>query len=510
DVSARQPEQNEAHLTLTLNRFANRDDQPDWHRIGLPVETRTYEVVKPPTAALRLDLKKLSDLLETLVPLDQVEPDLAMTIPYEQWDWRKSWNPDTEPGGLRNGQPTHTRLRLIEHVRTYYRPDDLGRSVNDRLALLPLRTVESLAIPGESSKLAFTPGLLTKIAGARVSDAMLETEGRYVHSEGDANWWITSGRIFYSPDGADTAAQELAYAQQHFFLPHRFRDPFHTDAVSTESFVSYDDYDLLMVESRDAVGNRVTVGERDVAGNRTMTGNDYRVLQPRLMMDPNRNRTAAAFDALGMVVGTAVMGKPLPAPVEGDSLDGFVADLTEAVVLDHLAHPLAAPQAILERATSRLVYDLFAYHRTKDQPDPQPAVVYTLVRETHDSDPIPASGLKFQHSFSYSDGFGREIQKKIQAEPGPVPKRDAAGKIIVGADGQPELTANDVSPRWVGSGWTIFNNKGKPVRQYEPFFTDTHRFEFDVRIGVSPVLFYDPVERVVATLHPNHTWEKVV
>ena len=29
-------------------------------------------------------------------------------------------------------------------------------------------------------------------------------------------------------------------------------------------------------------------------------------------------------------------------------------------------------------------------------------------------------------------------------------------------------------------------------------------------MGVSPVLFYDPVGRVVATLHPNHTWEKVV
>ncbi len=72
------------------------------------------------------------------------------------------------------------------------------------------------------------------------------------------------------------------------------------------------------------------------------------------------------------------------------------------------------------------------------------------------------------------------------------------------------MTANDVSPRWVGSGWTVFNNKGKPVRQYEPFFTDTHRFEFDVKIGASPVLFYDPVERVVATLHPNHAWEKVV
>ena len=39
--------------------------------------------------------------------------------------------------------------------------------------------------------------------------------------------------------------------------------------------------------------------------------------------------------------------------------------------------------------------------------------------------------------------------------------------------------------RWVGSGWTVFNNKGKPVRQYEPFFDESHRSEFDARIGVS-------------------------
>src|SRR5205823_4470644 len=34
-------------------------------------------------------------------------------------------------------------------------------------------------------------------------------------------------------------------------------------------------------------------------------------------------------------------------------------------------------------------------------------------------------------------------------------------------------------------------------------------FEFAKTIGVSPILFYDPVDRVVATLHPNHTYEKV-
>ena len=85
-----------------------------------------------------------------------------------------------------------------------------------------------------------------------------------------------------------------------------------------------------------------------------------------------------------------------------------------------------------------------------------------LSRETHASDPLPAGGLKVQLSVSYSDGFGREIQQKIPAEPGPV------------VEGGPV-----VSPRWVASGWTIFNNNGKPVQQFEPFFDDTHGFRFD-------------------------------
>ena len=92
------------------------------------------------------------------------------------------------------------------------------------------------------------------------------------------------------------------------------------------------------------------------------------------------------------------------------------------------------------------------YYRTKDQPVPQPAVAYALARETHDSDLTAGAQTKIQHSFVYSDGFGREIQKKIQAEPGPV---------VEGG--------SEIAPRWVGTGWTVFNNKGKaraPVRAF--------------------------------------------
>src|SRR5262249_49850682 len=143
--------------------------------------------------------------------------------------------------------------------------------------------------------------------------------------------------------------------------------------------------------------------------------NDYRVLQPKLVIDPNGNRSEDAFDALGMVVGTAAMGKE--GENKGDSLAGFNADLDEATILAHIRNPLEDPHAVMQDATTRLVYDLFAYQRSRKDPQPQPAVVYTLTRETHTTDLTQGEKTKVQHSFSYSDGFVREIQKKIQAEP---------------------------------------------------------------------------------------------
>ncbi len=466
-------------VTVSHDTGAAAIDSADDYRTPLPFEMRTYELsgMTLPPGRSRFTPEEVLTAAAAASPLE-----------YEQ---------GTTPNALER--------RLVEHVRTLYRRNDLAGA-------LPPGELQSLALPFENYKLAFTPGLLAGVYDGRVTDAMLEGEGRYVHSGGDANWWIPAGRVFYSPGTADSPAQELAYARTHFFLPHRYRDPFHTDALPAETFITYDAHDLLQLETRDALGNRVTVGERDAGGVLTATGNDYRVLKPRLVMDANRNRTAVVFDALGLVAGTALMGKPEEVPAPGDSVAApFNADLTQAEIDQFFADPKGpVSAALLGSATTRIVYDLTRYWREPDPQQKPPAFAATLARETHAADPLPAGGLKLQVSLSYSDGFGREIQKKVQAEPGPVPARDAGGQIIVGPDGRPQMTPGDVSPRWVGSGWTVFNNKGKPVRQYEPFFTDTHRFEFDARVGVSPVLFYDPVQRVVATLHPNHTWEKVV
>jgi RHS repeat-associated protein len=442
-----QEKQTRILLTYTENNYTNPVLQAEIYRTPLPCEARTYELLNVTSDS------QLPDIITNLFRFEELQEKLniavAHELPYEGFE-------------AKSAVDDHPYRRLIEHVRTRYRRDDLTGP-------LPLGQVESLALPYESYQLAFTPGLLTQVYGDRVTDTMLADEGKYYQFNGESGWWIPAGQVFYALD--DLPAAELNFARQHFFLPQRFRDPFGT--ITT---IRYDRYDLAVLETEDALHNKVTVL------------NDYRVLQPYLMTDPNGNHSQVAFDALGLVVGTAVIGKN----GEGDSLTGFVTDLEEATVLAHLQAPLANPHALLQQATTRLVYDLFAYVRSETAHQPlQPAVVYTLARETHVSDLAINQLSKIQHSFSYSDGFGREIQKKIQAEPDPA-------------------IPNNTQPRWVGSGWTIFNNKGKPVRQYEPFFSATHGFEFGVQVGVSPILFYDPVERVVATLHPNHTYEKVV
>jgi len=463
-------------ITCTENAVTNPVDEADDYRTPLLWEGCTYELLKVVPDS---NLPAITNLFgfEEMVGKAGQASDGSHDLPYEDID---------ASGATAN----HPYRRLIEHVRTLYRRNNLSGS-------LPLGKLDSLAIPFESYKLAFTPDLLAKVYGTKVTDSMLD-EGGYVHSEGDKQWWIPSGKVFVDVNAdiaspANTAPQELAEARAHFFLPRKFADPFNQSTT-----VNYDDHNLLIVETRDPLGNVVTVKTQDDDGNVAIR-NDYRVSQPYWVTDPNGNRSKVAFDALGLVVGTAVMatasenlGDVLddsfisdPAP---DDINAFTTKPCEASANADESVATQIVHKLLGSATTRIVYDLDRFRRLG-----QPPFAATILREKHMSDVDEGEQSKLQISFSYSDGFGREIQKKIQAEPGPVVE---GGSIV--------------NSRWVGSGWTIFNNKGKPVRQYEPFFDDTHDFKFGKQVGVSPILFYDPVERVVATLHPNHTYEKVV
>ncbi|MHB8655042.1 MAG: SpvB/TcaC N-terminal domain-containing protein [Terriglobia bacterium] len=493
DPALTPPDQSKQATTLctyTENSYTNAVLLDDAYRVPAPAESSTYELIQVQSDGL------------IQAQRDGTKADLTYLFGFDELQRKVKAAGDglhdilfenLNPTGLNAGEPYR---RLISRKRTLYRPNDMGAGAGDPRALLPLRKQEFLALPGESYKLAFTPGLIPQVyqkggaallpTPAAVLGSVGPDGGGYVDLDGDGHWWMHSGRAFDHPDPTATSAQELAQAQQHFFLPRRFEDAFGN--VTT---VAYDDpHDLLVVQSVDAMANTVAAA------------NDYRVLKATQLTDPNGNRSAVSFDVLAMVAGTAVMGKATENL--GDSLAGFAPNLTTQQIDNFYAagdpHTLAG--ALLGSATTRIVYDLdrFQTSRAAAPNDPtkwEPVFAATVARETHASDLGAGQQSLLQITFSYSDGFGRIIQKKAQAEPGPA------------VDGGPTM-----NPRWVGSGWTIYNNKGKPVRKYEPFFsqlpTQGHQFEFGLQMGVSPILFYDPLERVMATTHPNHIFDKVV
>jgi RHS repeat-associated protein len=409
--------------------FTNEVSEADAGRAPLECEQKTFELRNASPAAEVFRPQELAALIEAA-------GDGSHELPYE----------DSEGDGVSGSEPFR---RLIEHVRTVYRANDLS-------AALPLGGLQALALPEASYRLAFTPALAkaTYVSSGKLSAAELKAameEGGYVHSEDDAGWWLPSSRVAYSPGAADTPAQELAVAAAHFFLPRRFLDPF-----GNGTRLDFDDHDLLPARSTDPLGNRIEAT------------NDYRVLEPALVVDPNGNRSAAAYSALGEVAGTALMGKE--GEDVGDSLAGFEPDLPPAVEAAHLADPLADPAGALGRATSRCIVSRTA----------EPPVTYTIAREVHDSDLEPGEASPLQQLFSYSDGFGHEVQKKRFA----------------GDDG------------WLTSGWSILDNKGRRVRHFEPFLDESHAFRFHAAVGVSSIHLRDPLGREVALAHPHKAWEK--
>jgi RHS repeat-associated protein len=383
-----EPEQAALLATCAEASFVNETGAS--YRIGVPVEARAYELTGPAAPAGG-----------GLLAIEDVDAATKAAAPI-------AFDAAPAPGALQK--------RLLSHRRTLYSSDDLTGP-------LPLGSVGARALVYEAYAKSMTASLVGSAFGGAVTPAVMTSEGGYVDLLGDGDLWRPSGRPTYDPT--------------RFYQATTITDPFGNTAR-----IVLDAYALLPVEAH--------TSDDPAVDNVTLAQNDYRVLRPALVTDPNGNQTALAFDALGMVVAIAVMGKP--GTNEGDTL----------------ADP-----------TTRLEYDVLAWQKGLG-----PAYVHTFAREQHG-----AANTRWLESYSYSDGSGREVMKKVQAEP------DASGR-----------------PRWVGTGRTVFDDKGNPVKKYEPYFSATPAYEDEPSIvmqGVTPILRYDPLGRCVRTDLPEGTFETV-
>ena len=351
--------------------------------------------------------------------------------------------------------------RLLEQSRIYYYDNDLKER-------LPFGAINKWAFPYQSYQLSFTKNHVDQIFAERaeINLSMIE-EGGYVNLDGTDQWWTPSGRIIVD--------------SEQFYFPIEAIDPF-----GVTSHIKYDDYALLPIKTW------------DVFENTTLSQNDYRVLGPVWVTDPNGNSSKVVHDEMGMVIATAINGKN----GEGDMLDNY--QYSPYPNQDMRATIWENPHDFLQQATSFFFYDPHAWQR-----DGTPNYALGIVRETHVS-AENGTPSKTQISFSYSDGLGQIAMAKIQAEPGNAPLRDEQGNLLKDENGN--LIVNEVTHRWIGNGRTVLDNKGNPIKQYEPFFSSTYDYEDEdelVEWGVTPIMRYDPVGRLIRTELPNGTFSKV-
>jgi RHS repeat-associated protein len=354
--------------------------------------------------------------------------------------------------------------RLTEYVRTVYLDNDL-------ITPLPPDEVDSLGFVHQSYQLANTPELVIGIYGNKMNDAMLEAAG-YVHLN-DNNWWMPSGKNVFLRTG-----ETVNDSRSRFYQPVGV-----LDACGKETKLEYDAYNLMLISTEDALQNK-TVSEVV----------DYRVMHGTRLKDQNDNIVEILTDELGMVIVTSMHGE------ETDGVKGD-APLAEYIIqpVSDLDDVISDPHKYLQQATTFFYYDLFAFINQQ-----QPPCVAGIVRETHTSNLPDNVQSKLQLNVGYSSGLGQNIQGKIQAEPGRAFKWENDQLIEI------ETTPN---PRWVGSGRVIMNNKGNPVKQYEPFFSTTHRYESEkeiVEVGFSSILHYDPLDRQIRVEHPNGTFTETI
>ncbi|HEX3979035.1 MAG TPA: SpvB/TcaC N-terminal domain-containing protein [Solirubrobacteraceae bacterium] len=317
--------------------------------------------------------------------------------------------------------------------------------------------------------------------------ATLPGSAGYVYHRSDGSWvdgyYDATERHYDLQDDATTGRGLLTWQQ---------------DALGNRTSLSYDQpYVLLPVQVTDPA--QLT---------RSATY-DYRVLKPSTITDANGNQTSVSYSPLGLPTAIAAMGKP----------DEQMGDRTD--------HP-----------GTWFIYDFTAFD---DAPgNPQPLWVHTIKRVEHawtlinaqaqslgrpltdaeiavllPADELDTNPERFLQRIDYSDGAGRLLQTRSQADQLVV---DQLGLPLDPAGQLQAVTVHQqdpASPRVLVSGWQAYDNKGRVVEKWEPCFAEQWPYEPPDAEDLAGLLRkvttqYDPRGMAVLTTHPDGSQQRVV
>jgi RHS repeat-associated protein len=358
-------------------------------------------------------------------------------------------------------------LRILGHARTYYD--------GDAFTGLPLGTLGDHGLAVRTEALAFTDDFLTTLFDPADPHAVMPPPV-YLAPGGVTAWPAEypaefrslpplAGYLHYTPDGSSPGGYYIAALRHRYDVHDPARQPRglpieSLDPLGARSLIDYDQHDLLPIR------------QTDPAGLTTTATNDYRLLEPTAAVDPNGNTVEVVFSPAGLVTAHFTRGK-----------DG-TGDQNEPSV--------------------RISYDMLAFDERGE-----PASARVERRTHHDSEAgAPADVVV---AVQFSDGFGRPVQLRTQAEDTLYGDPVFGGGVIPAAD---LSTPGDTVGRTrapgdpdniVVSGWQVYDNKGRVVQQYEPFFATGYAYgqPGEAQLGRRATMFYDVRGELVQTLGPD-------
>ncbi|QHI38698.1 Mono(ADP-ribosyl)transferase SpvB [Kordia antarctica] len=400
-------------------------------------------------------------------------PLSAKAYEIESLTQSQAYPPFFDRDDLRRDIPTATKKLLSAQVN-YYRDDDDTQVQSLSPDKLTFGEVQPLILPYGTYQLIFTEKILdqaydglfpnptdfnnevTGTLGFLQRENYLEethptkVDNDPLKTESISGWWVTGGFAQYDPT--------------NFYTTTKVKDTW-----GNISEVTFDDIGLLPIKVKDPLDNEITAEY------------DYRILQPLLITDPNGNRQKVAYDGFGRVIRTAVMGK----------VNDNVGDVLDRENARNIHSPSDTETSIIE------------YHHDRFYKEGKPNFIHSYSRETHHNDLTSGDESRWMEARVYSDGFGQELQTKAKVAPGEAKYVDTNGNLQT-------IVLSD--PRWLGSGRTIYDNKGQAVKQYEPYFSTNREYENEDELvlwGVSPFIHYDAIGRVYQTDMPDGTFTKV-
>ena len=237
------------------------------------------------------------------------------------------------------------------------------------------------------------------------------------------------------------------------------------DAMGRVTKVSYDaSYQILPIEVTDPA-DLITLAEHD-----------FHFFQTKKVTDPNGNQTSSTFTPLGLVKESFIKGKT--------SSEGDQTEASQSFTYNFSSVPISAT---------------------------------VTKRQYHDSDTDPLIAARLNETIvavSFSDGLGREVQTRTQAEAIIYGTTPLGGDVL-----NPDVTVSAVtgtlapqtdSGRVIVSAWKRYDNKGRVVESAEPYFASGFTFSAPSQQGSVQKMFYDARGQLVRTSYPDGSESRVI